>query len=200
LAGSYGTFPRAVRDAQRGFQEECEERVDRFMKFAFVDHLDRSRLAISKVLNAPLEGLTFVPNASTGVATVLYNLEFEPDEHIIYFETIYEACGNMVAYKTETTPAKATRIKYDYPVSDDWLVQTLVDTIARIRSAGERVKVVIFDTVASQPGVRMPFERLAQVCKDEGVLSLVDGAHGVGHVELDLTKLDPDFFVSNCHK
>jgi selenocysteine lyase/cysteine desulfurase len=28
----------------------------------------------------------------------------------------------------------------------------------------------------------------------------VDGAHGVGHLEMDLGKLDPDFIVSNCHK
>lgn len=69
-----------------------------------------------------------------------------------------------------------------------------------VEASGGTVKLAIFDAIVSMPGVRMPFERLTQACKELGVLSCVDGAHGVGHIELDLGQLDADFFVSNCHK
>ncbi|KAG9966485.1 PLP-dependent transferase, partial [Aureobasidium melanogenum] len=46
----------------------------------------------------------------------------------------------------------------------------------------------------------MPFERLIEICRNHGVLSCIDDAHGVGQLHLDLSQLDPDFFVSNCHK
>ncbi|KAG5991346.1 hypothetical protein E4U54_003899, partial [Claviceps lovelessii] len=39
-----------------------------------------------------------------------------------------------------------------------------------------------------------------RACRELGVLSLVDGAQGVGMVRLDLAAADPDFFVSNCYK
>lgn len=46
----------------------------------------------------------------------------------------------------------------------------------------------------------MPWERLVEQCSQMEILSFLDGAHGVGHIELDLHKYQPDFFVSNLHK
>lgn len=103
-------------------------------------------------------------------------------------------------YITETTPAEAVKLDFTLPVEDDWLVDEFRSAIRKEKEAGNNVRVAIFDTVVSMPGVRLPFEELTRVCKEEGVLSCVDGAHGVGHLELDLTGLDPDFFVSvSCY-
>jgi selenocysteine lyase/cysteine desulfurase len=49
-----------------------------------------------------------------------------------------------------------------------------------LRKEGKRVRLVMFDTVLTFPGVRMPWERLVEVCREMGVLSLIDGAHGIG--------------------
>jgi selenocysteine lyase/cysteine desulfurase len=157
-------------------------------------------LTMIQLLNTSSETLVFVPNATTGINTVLRNLVFENGDHILYFATIYGACEKTVSYITETTPAQAVKIEYTYPVEDDWLINEFKSKVAAVEKTGGKVKIAIFDTVVSMPGVRVPFERLTAACKELGVLSCIDGAHGVGHVKLNLGTLEPDFFVSNCHK
>lgn len=92
------------------------------------------------------------------------------------------------------------KISYTYPVSDTFLLQRFREKVKDVEANGGKVKIAVFDTVVSMPGVRMPFEELVTACRELGVLSCIDGAHGVGHVDVDLGRLDPDFFVSNCHK
>lgn len=184
----------------RQYQDAAEARPDGFILYDYPKLLDQSREAIAELLNAPAETVVFVPNATTGVNTVLRNLVYEPGDKILYTSSIYGACEKTIQYITETTPASSVRVEYTLPIEDDWLVEQFRKKIADANSAGVRVKVAVFDTIVSMPGVRLPFERLVKVCKEMGVLSLIDGAHGVGHVELDLGQLDPDFLVSNCHK
>ncbi|KAI5252033.1 PLP-dependent transferase [Aureobasidium subglaciale] len=199
--GSFGTFPRVVRDALRHSQDECEAKPDAYIRYAYPKALDVSREAVARLINAPVDTCVFVPNATTGVNTVLRNLMFAEGDVILYFSTIYGACEKTVSYIVETTSAEAVKIDdYTYPVSDDDLCDAFEKAVARVKASGRRTKVAIFDTIVSLPGVRVPFERLISACRSHDILSLVDGAHGIGHIPLDLTKLNPDFFVSNCHK
>jgi selenocysteine lyase/cysteine desulfurase len=171
-----------------------------FIRYIYPKMLDESRKAVAELLNAPVEGVVFVPNATTGINTVLRNLVFSPGDVIIYFATVYGACGRTVTYITETTPATSHVIEYTYPLSDSELCAKFEEAVKEIKASGKNPRIAIYDTIASQPGVRMPFERLTELCRQHGILSCIDGAQGVGGIPTDLTRIDPDFYVSNCHK
>ena len=101
----------------------------------------------------------------------------------------------------ESTGVQRAELDLHWPISDDELVKQFEAKMQEINEGKRgRVRLAIFDTVTSNPGLSIPYKRLTQKCKEHGVLSLVDGAHGVGHIPLDLNELDADFFTSNIHK
>lgn len=158
---------------------------------------------MATLVNAPLETITFVQNATTGVNVVLRNLEYESGDVILTCENIYGACDKTVQYLCQTTSVESVHYTPTLPLTEDDLVagfEAKIREIASESSGKRRVKVALFDAISSMPAARWPWERLVQVCKANGVLSCIDGAHGIGAIDLDLTKSDPDFFVSNCHK
>ena len=101
----------------------------------------------------------------------------------------------------ELTGAQVTKVPVVFPATThEEILVSFRETVLRIKGKGENPKLAIFDTIASMPAVRFPFESLVKTCHEHGVLSLIDGAHSAGQIPMNLTALDADFYVSNLHK
>lgn len=199
--GSYGAFPRLIQYSQDEFTRLAAERPDTFIVFDLPNLIDESRAAVAPFLGVPVEEVVFVPNATTGVNTVLRNLKFEEGDVVLHFSTIYGACEKTLASIAELTPLRSASILLEYPIEDVEILRRFREAVTRLRKDGANIRLAMFDTVLTFPGVRMPWEDLVFACKELDVLSLIDGAHGIGHIDLThLGKVGPDFFVSNCHK
>ncbi|KAI0120520.1 aminotransferase family protein-like protein [Hypoxylon sp. NC0597] len=199
--GSFGAFPSCVREYQRRLQDETEARPDTFIRFTYPRLLREAREAVAPLLSAETDEVVFVPNALTAINTVLRNLTYRSGDVILYFSTIYDACLKTIQSLEETTEARGHSIELTYPVEDEDIIDKFHKAILEIRSQGRSVKLAMFDTVLTFPGVRFPWEHLVRICREHGILSCIDGAHGIGHLDLrHLPYIGPDFFISNCYK
>ncbi|KAI0173203.1 PLP-dependent transferase [Hypoxylon sp. FL1284] len=202
--GSFGTTTRAIRKKLQYYQDLTEAQPDKFIRYDAPGIINESRAAVAELINAPTETVVLVQNATTGVNTILRNMTWNDDckDEIIYFSNIYGSCGKTVDYIVDTglNRVSAREIPITYPCEDDEVLAAFKAAVDDSVKEGKRARICIFDTVSSLPGLAMPFERLTKACREAGILSLVDGAQGVGMIDLDMQTLDPDFFVSNCHK
>lgn len=199
--GSFGAFPTVVRNQQQEFQRLIDARPDTFLRYEYPRLLEESRAAVAPLLGTAVDEVVFVPNTTTGVNTVLRNLTYSKEDVVLYINTIYGACEKTIASLCETTAVESVEMEIQYPLEDGEIVQKFRDAVKAIQSGAKNAKIAIFDTVLTFPGVRFPWEALVKSSQELGVLSLIDGAHGIGHIDLTkLGEIGPDFFVSNCYK
>ncbi|KKK24179.1 hypothetical protein ARAM_005977 [Aspergillus rambellii] len=201
--GSFGTYPKAIQKVFRDYQHASEARPDVFRRYTQPKAIVAARTAIASLLHVPPEECVLVKNASTGINTVLRNLPpFTPRDVIIYFDTVYGAVERSLVALCESTALQHLRkVEYTFPLAHGEIVRRFRALVRQLRDEEHlNPKLAVFDTIVSMPGVRFPFEQLTRVAREEGVLSVIDAAHGVGQIPLDLSVLQPDFFTTNCHK
>jgi len=125
------------------------------------------------------------------------NVWYVTDKFDIGLTMFVGACEKTVHYLCDTVPGfKINKIELEYPVSDDEIVSRTEDAL----ESDARITLVLMDAITSLPGVRFPWERVCKLCRKHSVYSLVDAAHALTQISIDVSKTQPDFFVSNFHK
>ncbi len=62
------------------------------------------------------------------------------------------------------------------------------------------IKAAIIDHITSTPALIFPIEEIINILKKYNIISIIDGAHTVGQIDISMNLINPDFYISNFHK
>ena len=193
--GSFGACPTPVLEAQQALRAELEwEPVD-FMARRWEERQDEARTALGAFVGADPDALAFVPNATTGVNTVLRSLRFHPGDEVLTTNHEYNACQNAARYVLEREGASMVVASVPFPLASPREV-----TDAVLGAVTPRTKLVLIDHVTSPTGLVFPVAPLVSALRERGIETLVDGAHAPGMLPLALDALGCAYYTGNCHK
>ncbi|KAL0095145.1 pyridoxal phosphate-dependent transferase [Phycomyces blakesleeanus] len=197
--GSFGCYPRSLLPVLHEYQMKAEQHPDRWLRRDMFPVLDKNREILAKLINCDAKDIVFVTNASNAVNSILRSLPFEEGDKILCFNTAYNAVAKTTDYIKDSRKVELVKVELNYPLSDSQVVQVIKETITK-QANPERFRLCVMDGISSVPGVVFPFEKVVKLLKEYKILSLVDGAHCIGQIPLNIRHADPDFFLSNCHK
>jgi len=193
--GSFGACPKAIMDYQFDLRKELESDPIQFIDVKAKELWAEAIQILSEFLNVDKEGLIFVPNATSGVNTVLRSLDLNSGDELLVPDHSYQACWNAVDFVTKRAGAKTVIVPIEFPIeSPEQVTETIASHITK------RTKLALIDTVTSPTGIRLPFEQIVSELQSKGVDVLLDAAHGPGIVNLDLRNIKPAYATGNAHK
>ncbi|MEH2302121.1 MAG: aminotransferase class V-fold PLP-dependent enzyme [Nostoc sp.] len=193
--GSFGACPKQVLAVQQRLRSQLEQEPLRFFGREWEPLLDDARSKLAAFVGADVQDLVFVPNATTGVNSMLRSLTFSPEDEILTTNHEYNACRNALDFVASRTGARVVVAKIPFPIDSPQQVVAAV-----IERVSPKTRLALLDHVTSQTGLIFPIQELVKELQQRGVDTLVDGAHAPGMISLNLEEIGATYYTGNCHK
>jgi isopenicillin-N epimerase len=193
--GSFGACPRPVFEEYQRWQRELERQPVEFLGRRFNDLMREARTALGDFVGADADDLVYVTNATVGLNIIARSLDLKPGDEVLSTDHEYGALDRTWRFLCAKRGAKYIRQPIRVPIqSVDEIVEAMWSGVS------DRTRVLFLSHITSPTAIIFPIKPLIDRAREHGIITIIDGAHTVGQIDLNLRELGADFYASNCHK
>ena len=193
--GSYGACPASVFEDYQSWQKQLEHQPVQFLTDYLWKNLKSSRQYLGQYINCSEKDLLLFPNPTTAVNNIIDNLPLTNGDEVLMTQHEYGALVRAWSVASEKNKFKIVQKEIAMPV------KKRRDFIDQFWSGvNSNTKVIFISHITSQTALIFPVEEICRLAKKSGIITIVDGAHVPGHINLDLNKIDCDYYTGACHK
>jgi isopenicillin-N epimerase len=193
--GSFGATPIPVLDVVHSWQEKLEQQPVEFLGRNLMNHLQLARETLADYLHIPAEDLAYIPNVTYGLNIVARSLDLGPGDEILTTNHEYGACDNVWDFVCQKTGSTIIRQPIQIPLRSPQEFHEVFWS-----GVTSQTKVIYLSHITSPTAMRFPVEPICKQARERGILTVIDGAHAPGQMSVDLSAIDADIYLGNCHK
>jgi len=193
--GSFGATPKPVFDVYQNWQRELERQPVEFLDRRFAERMSAARAALADYLGTRRDNLVYVTNTTVGGNIVAHSLNLCPGDEVLTTDHEYGACDRMWRFLSQKRGFSYKRQSIPTPIhtADEFVGQLW-------RGVTAQTKVIFLSHITSPTATIFPVAEVCRRAREQGILTVVDGAHAPGQIQLDLEKIGADFYTGNLHK
>lgn len=193
--GSFGACPKPIFEEFQRFQLELETEPVHFIQKKQIGYLKTARERLSKFVGCNAEDLFFTPNPTFAVNTIMRSLNLQKGDEILTTNHEYGAMDRTWNFLCKQTDAKLVRSQINLPIVSK---QQIIDDFWKGYST--RTKVIFINQMSSSTALLFPVKEICDKAQELGLITIVDGAHIPGHIDLNIQELNPDYYTGTLHK
>jgi isopenicillin-N epimerase len=153
------------------------------------------RDALGGLVGAQPGRVALLPNATSAINAVAQSLPLGRGDEVVVTDLEYGAMRLVWDEVSRRTGATIVVAGLPLPAASDTLLADAIwDAVT------PRTRALFVSHITSETALLVPVEELCRRSRDAGIVSIVDGAHAPGQLDLDLTGLGADCYAGNCHK
>ncbi len=199
------SHPRPVAEAIEAHRRAFDENPADYWHKHFRTIDGEICASAAKYMGGDGANIALTDSTTMGLAMVYSGLLLKPGEEILQTTHDHYSSDMSIAHRAKRTGASVRQVPlYSDPYSAN------VDSICGNLKQALRPETRVFGCtwVHSSTGVKLPVAAMAEVIRQENarrdaaeqILFCVDGVHGFGIEDVDVTTLGCDFFVAGTHK
>ncbi|MBF6641937.1 aminotransferase class V-fold PLP-dependent enzyme [Flavobacterium sp. J49] len=193
--GSFGACPKPIFEAYQRFQLELEKEPVVFIQKKLPQYLKQAKAPLAEFIGCEAEDFFFVPNPTVAINTVMRSLKLQSGDEILATNHEYGAMDRTWNFYCKKSGAKYVRQSISLPiVSKEQIIEEFW------KGYNSNTKVVFLNQMSSSTALIFPVKEICDKAQELGLITIVDGAHIPGHIDLNLTDLNPDFYTGTLHK
>lgn len=199
------SHPKPVADAIEKHRRAFDENPSDYWHDHFQTIDAKISSSAAQYMGGNSENIALTDSTTMGLGLIYSGLKLEDGDEILQTVHDHYSTDLSLAHRANRTGAKIKRIAlYENPA-----LVSVADILKRLSAAiNTQTRVVAATWVHSSTGVKLPIREMADTITtlnkqrkaNQQILFCVDGVHGFGIENQDISQLGCDFFVAGTHK
>lgn len=193
--GSFGACPKPIFEEFQRLQLELENEPVQFITKKSLAYLKVAKEKLAHYIGCQPEDFFFTPNPTIAVNTILRSLNLQEGDEILSSNHEYGAMDKTWNFFSRKTGIKYIRQEISLPIiSKEKLLEEFWSGYS------SKTKVIFINEISSATALIFPVKEICQKAQELGLITIIDGAHVPGHIDLNIEELNPDFYTGTLHK
>ena len=196
--GYFGAMAAPVQAAFEQAVRYTNEQLSPFVRGEFTrTHVDILRQRVAALIQAQPHEILLTRSGTESMQLLIAQYHgLAPGDTVLWSNLDYPAMRTAMRWLARRRGVTSTQVTLRLPISDD----EIVARYAQAMRQAVQPKLLLLSQVTPANGQQLPVRQIMALARAHGIDVLLDSAHALGQVDVDVQAMGADFAGFNLHK